>query len=507
MKKMLALILTLTLLLISVSALAEYNGAAPVSEEKATISILTANGASGLNNVLEMAWWQIVLEKANVELELEIVDSSTYADVAQPRMVAGKDLPDIMRIAGNAATAIASENFIPLNDLIDKYGFNLKKQFEKYPNLKNSITFTDGNIYFLPYIYTTDSNYRTMIINNGYLEQMGMTMEDIVTVDDLYDYMVKVRDNDMNGNGDASDEYPMFVRGMTYMNCFAIYWGVDIPNTSGFSIDENGNVFCEYLTDNYREFLEYVNKLYTEGLINKDFLSANWDMQEAAYIDNAIGCTPDFISNAIDGSQLSTEGWDFFNDVPVYQIGCLEDKNGKPVVYGRGMKGPNYGITTFCQDPETAFKFLDYMYSEEVGIQTWYGTEGVDYVKDGDEFVFQPVYLDNVDSYRDNSGYNMDALAGYQYDYSTTMPAMLGEQTREYAPYTWNPSRLNKYYTEEQQEILDTYLTDLKTYFSENETAFMIGTRSFEEWDAYIEGAKAMGVDEVVAVYQEAEEE
>ncbi len=505
MKRIVSLLLVVLMMLAMTSAFADYTGTAPVFDEKVTLSILTANGASRRSNVLEMPWWQKVLENANVDIDLEIVDSSTYNDVAQPRLAAAQDLPDIMRIQANAASVAASGLFTPLNDLIEKYGYNTKKMFEKYPNLEAAITFTDGNIYFLPYIYTADSNYRTMILNKGYLDQLGLTMEDIKTTDDLYDYLVKVRDMDMNGNGDPSDEYPMFVRGETYMNVFAMYWGVDIPNTSGFSV-KDGEVYCDYLTDDYKEFLQFVNKLYNENLINKDFLSANWDMQAAAYSEDAIGSTPDFISNAVDGSQLSTEGWDFYNDEPIYQIACLQNKYGEPVVYGRSVMGVNYGVTSFAKDPEAAFKFLDYMYSEEVGIQTWYGTEGVDYVKNGDKFEFQNEYLENKDTYRDNNGYNMDAFGGYQYDYSSAMSPMLGEQTRAYAAYTWNPSRLNKYYTEEQQDVLNTYLTDLKTYFSENATAFMLGTKSFDEWDAYIQGAKDMGVEQVIAVYQEAEQ-
>jgi len=505
MKKTMALVLSLVMLLGCFAALAEYTGAAPVFEEKVTISILSTNGATNENNVLDMAWWQKVVEKANVNLELEIIDSSTYNDVVQPRLAAGQDLPDIIKVSGNRATAIESGLFISLTELIDQYGYNLANHFEKYPNLKGALTYTDGNIYFIPYLYTTDSNYRTILLNDGYLAQLGMTKDDINTVEDLYDYLIQVRDNDLNGNGDPSDEYPLFCRRMDMMNCIAMYWGIDIPNNGGYSVAEDGTVYCDYITEEYKEFLEFANKIYSENLVNKDFISANWDMQAAAYTDNAIGATMDFISNAVDGSQLSTPGWDFFNDAPVYQIHCIEDVEGNPVVYGRSVMGSYFGISKFCDDPEAAFKFFDYLYSEEVGLQTWYGTEGYDYeVVDG-EYVFSQEYLNNADAYRENSGYNMDAFPGYQYDYSSAMSPMLGAQTRQYSEYTWNPSRLDKYYTAEQQAILDTYKTDLGTYFSENATAFILGTRSLDEWDEYVQGAIDMGVEQVVAVYQEAQ--
>lgn len=505
-RTILALACAMLLMLPAVGVLADYDGTAPIFEEKTTISIITCNGASKRTDVADMIWWQKILEMANVDVALEIVEDSTYNDVIQPRLAAAQDLPDIVRVQTGAAKLTKSGIFIPLNELINKYGFNFKKFYEKYPSLESSLTAPDGNVYFIPYIYTTDSNSRTMMLNVPFLESLNMTLDDIKTVDDLYNYLVLVRDNDVNGNGDPDDEIPLFIRsGM--IDLLAMYWGLDIVNTGGYAVDKDGKVFNCYLTDEYKDFLIFVNKLYSENLINTEFLSANYDMQTAAFAGNTVGSIMHFVSNATSYSKTINPEWDFYNDEPIMQITALENKDGNPVVYGRGILGSNFGITRFCKDPDAAMKFIDYMYSEEVGIQTWYGTEGVDYnIVDG-KFEFTNQFYDNVDDYRGNSGYNNDAYPGYQYDYSAVQAKTIFEQTSKVAPYTWNPTRMNKYLTDEQQEILTTYLTDLSTYFSENTTAFMIGTRSIEsEWDSFVSGAKGMGIDEVIAVYQEAEE-
>lgn len=497
-----ALLLTMAL----TGALAEYNGTAPVFQEKTRLSILTANGASKLNDVADMTWWNRVLEKANVDIDMEIIDYASYNDVAQPRLAAGQDLPDIVRVQEGEAKLAKSGLFVPLNELLDKYGFNLSRFFEQYPLLKPALTAPDGNIYFIPYIYTTESNSRTMMLNVPFLKTLGKSLDDIKTVDDLYDYLVLVRDNDVNGNGDPNDEIPLFLRSGT-INLLAMYWGLDIPNTNGYAINDEGKVYNCYLTDAYRDFLTFVNKLYNENLINKEFLSANYDMQTAAFAENTVGSIMHFVSNASSYSAAIDSKWDFFTDEPLMQIIALPNPQGQPVVYGRGIVGVNFGITRFCKDPEAAMKFMDYLYSEEVGLQTWYGTEGTDYqIVDG-KFEFSKQYYEDVDRYRDMSGYNCDAFPSYQYDYSAIQCKTIVEQTRAVAPYTWNPTRLNKYYTDEQQEVLDTYLTDLNTFISESTTAFMIGTRSIaDEWDSFVEGARAMGVDEVIRVYQEAED-
>lgn len=506
--KMLSLVLALLMALSMVSALA-YDGNAPISEEPVTLSIMTCNSGSKRNDLADMHWFNVILEKANVKLEMEVIDQATYADVASPRLAAAQDLPDIVRIPNNQAMYAKSGTFIPLNDLIEKYGINIKKHFEKFPDMESALTAADGNIYFMPYILATESNSRTVTINTQFLDALGMSKDDIKTIDDFYEYLVAVKENDVNGNGDPDDEYPVFGRsGM--INLYAMYWGLDVANTGGFAKDDEGNIFCCYTTDEYKEFLAWVNKIYTEGLINAEFLSANYDMQAAAFAENRIGSMMHFVSNVTGYSTAIDPEWDFYNDEPIVQIIALENMDGEPVVYGRGYLGSNYGITTACENPEAAFKYLDYMLSDEAGMLAWYGEEGIDYNYDENgKIVFTDVYYENADNigYRGDSGWNNDGLGGWQYDYASVQCPMIFDQINEVSQYIWNPTRMGKYYTDEQQEVLNTYLTDLNTYFDENTTAFMLGTKSLDDdWDAFLQGAIDMGVEEVVAVYQEAEE-
>ena len=68
--------------------------------------------------------------------------------------------------------------------------------------------------------------------------------------------------------------------------------------------------------------------------------------------------------------------------------------------------------------------------------------------------------------------------------------------------YVVNPSITFSFKSEAENEVINTYAADLKTYFDENMSAFIMGTRSLDEWDSYVDAVKAMGVDEVIAVYQ-----
>ena len=168
MKKIVCLLLMC--LLVVPSALA-YDGTAPVTEETKTISILTTNSGSLQYNFSEMTWWQQVLKNANIELDMEILDNSAYNDAVKPRLAAGVDLPDIVRLPG-ADTDMSYANsglFLDLAEYYETLGFNIKHHFEKYPTLKGSLTTPAGGMYYVPTLTPADANMRCMMVNRLYL--------------------------------------------------------------------------------------------------------------------------------------------------------------------------------------------------------------------------------------------------------------------------------------------------------------------------------------------------
>lgn len=505
-RRILCALLALTMTLIASLALADlaYDGNAPVSAEKVTITALGTNGASLINDFDNMTWWKEVLKKANVDLQLEIIDPSSYQDVIKPRLAAGVDLPELVMLGGTDGdmSYINSGLFIDLKEYYDKYGFNYNKQFEKNKNLKAEITTPDGGMYYLPYIYTTESNMRCLMLNMQYLKALGMNADEIKTMDDYYNYLKSVKENDVNGNGDPNDEVPLFMRS-GQIQLWGMYWGLDLADAGGFSVDKDGKVICGYIDDRYKEFLTWANKLYTEGLLYNEYATANYDMQTALFSNNQIGSLIHFISNCTGYSLAIDPSYKFNESEPIVMpIIPPEGAYGDKPAYGRDVLGGFHGITTTCEKPDVVFAFCDYLQSEEVGIQTWYGTEGVDYNLVDGEYVFTDLYLDNKDDYRGKSGYNCSVLPSYQLDYMSKECDAVRDMARKLSDYVVNPSVTFSFKFPEENEVINTYSADLKTYFDENMAAFIMGTRSLDEWDDYVASVKAMGVDDVIAVHQ-----
>lgn len=500
MKKIVCLLLVC--LLVVPSALA-YDGTAPVTEETKTISILTTNSGSLQYNFSEMTWWQQVLKNANIELDMEILDNSAYNDAVKPRLAAGVDLPDIVRLPG-ADTDMSYANsglFLDLANYYETLGFNIKHHFEKYPTLKGSLTTPAGGMYYVPTLTPADANMRCMMVNRLYLEQLGMTAADITDIDSLTEYLYKVKENDMNGNGDATDEVPLFIRaGM--IGLMRMYWGLA---GEGNYMLEDGKVICTAIDDRYKDFLTWAHKAYADGLIYNEFSTANYDTQTALYTANQNGATLHFISNCTGYSQTIDPDWQFNVDEPIMVPMAIKGPGtgDQPVCWGRNVySGGGFGITSTCADPETTFAFLDYLFSEEVGILTWYGIEGVDYnIVDG-EYQFTDVYYADKDNYLSNCGYNCMALPNAYQLYGSKQCNQVRAAIDEMTPYVKNPTLGYSYMNDDENEIVNAYNTDLETYFDEQMTGFIMGTRSLDEWDSYVSAVKAMGVDELLAVKQ-----
>ena len=82
---------------------------------------------------------------------------------------------------------------------------------------------------------------------------------------------IAIRDNDANGNGDATDEIPLigFYNGRKsdpicfLMNPFELY------TDNYYYITDEGQIHFSAITDGWREGLKYIADLYAEGLIDE----------------------------------------------------------------------------------------------------------------------------------------------------------------------------------------------------------------------------------------------
>ena len=175
----------------------------------------------------------------------------------------------------------ANGQLVALDEYLD-YAPNLSALIEQDDAIRKGITMPDGHIYSCPQLNKTEGNLiHHYWINKTWLDNLGL--EAPTTVDELYDVLVAFRDNDPNGNG-QKDEIPYCVVGKDYPHRMFYdllgSWGFGINGVmdsdyafSWLDIDDAGKVRFIGREDKFKNMVEFYNKLWTEGLVDKPWHS------------------------------------------------------------------------------------------------------------------------------------------------------------------------------------------------------------------------------------------
>ena len=232
-----ALVLALMLAL-SMTAFAE--GTLPLTtEEGASVSMLAMNSWYSTVDLSDALLLNELQSRANVKIEWNLIDPTIYSDTVSPMLASGQDLPDIIQLpdTDNNMTYLSTGMFIKLDEYMDLMP-NYSAFLEKNPTIKAALTAVDGHIYYVPQTVVTSTYQPVMMYNMPWIEKLGI--EPPTTLDAFVEMLRMFRDQDMNGNGDTTDEIPMSIMSGFLPYMFGPAFGLDL--VSGFYADDEGVV-------------------------------------------------------------------------------------------------------------------------------------------------------------------------------------------------------------------------------------------------------------------------
>jgi len=488
----------------------QYTGSYPVVEEKTTIEWYTTNGASLNYDWSTKEWLHALCDMANIELDMTLIDSSVYKDTATPMLAAGVDLPEVwqMPVADWDGTYSGSGLIKELTEYFDTYGYNCNVFFDLNPTWKGSITDPDGSIWYFPSMTSGTNLQMAMLYVRPYLDLLGW--ETPTTVQDLYTYLIDVRDNDCNGDGDPTDETPMFNRNGERITKMAGLWGCEMNSRYTPKQDGSNDVEFSYTMDGYKQFLEYYHTLYAEDLLNKDFDSAGFDQQANLHAYNRIGVCTQYASGiTLEWTREWNPDWNMDEDeLLCFPSAPLTGGCDKPFWTGRSEIGLSMAINAELEEEKAiaAFCFMDFMISAEASEIRCYGTDPSKY------YIENNIIYENdsawYDEVRSEKGNNFGGIPNNEKWYDAKgYTAYKGKAMTEYAAdevkygYTRVPTITNCYKLVEEQEIIERYSTDLNTYCDEYFSGFISGNYALTEWDNYVATCESMGANELEEVY------
>jgi len=96
---------------------------------------------------------------------------------------------------------------------------------------------------------------------------------------------------------------------------------------------------------------------------------------------------------------------------------------------------------------------------------------------------------------------------GPMYFYLDREEDVLDEEGIKYAelwdlPYPRTITGLS--FTSDEGTTKATIMNDINTFISENVARFIVGDKSFDEYDAFVDQIKSMDIDKVVEIYKDA---
>ena len=521
-----------------------YNGEMPIvkpGDEPITLTIgLQTNG--NVTDYKDNDYTKWLEEQTGLNLEF-VQFSGTNKDIATQvalMIAGGETLPDILK-PGSGVTKIMGDEygldgyFIDLKPYFEKYAYHHKAAFERLfpddPKVREFMMLcaeepSTGKIFGYPKLEysNTDRPICHMWINQTWLDRLGL--ERPTTLQELHDVLVAFRDKDPNGNG-KKDEIPMIGKANSgwddplrpIINAF-IYW----HSSYDFSVDESGKIGTPYDQDEYRQALIYASDLVKEGLLSP----LTWT-QTSSELKNMFN--PDSRDEELCGVlcghltvKLNPNSPAMYDYETVAPFKAETPKGGYAPIRSYAYSF-NAFITADCKHPVEAFKFLDFLSTEEGFLRGRYGVPGRDWVEVPDAepaderggMAFR-VLGDGVLSSQNNITWHGNwGVADYTYYHILNEDEWALERSRRstenYKNYyaVGQPEKTFVFgiYSREEQETRTEIEKDLQEYIKDRRAQFCTGLmdpRSDADWQAYLEGRKSLRYDEWVALAQTADD-
>jgi len=466
-------------------------------------------------------------EETNVHVDWTAISSDQWGDKISLNMANTDALTDFVFTAGfsNSDLLKYADQGVILNleDYIDEYMPNLKAVFDKYPEYRTMCEDEDGHIWALPWIEQLGSEKTAIqtvgnnmcFINQKWLDFLGL--ETPTTVDEFEQVLLAFKEHaselqaEFGIDGEIipmscimNDQDPNIL-----INGFGDGYG-DVDMGQHITVTDDLQVICTATTDGFRSGVEWLHKLYDEGLIDAECFTQDWSTYVAKGKSHRYGVcfTWDVanIDNIEDYVPLAALTADTTNVTP------------QNASFTSGFDRGRCVVTAKCENPEFVCAWLDLMYDPFQSPQNNWGTYGED-----DEFdIFELSENANGDKMLKHAqlgdaspvevreaecvGGPLAILDEY-YDVYVTCPDD-AQYRLDWIKDYYTEDMHNKYVypnvfmTSDDTEALTNIQTDLISYINSSKSEFVMNGITDDTWNDYLAQVDAYGVEEYLSIYQ-----
>lgn len=497
-------------------------------KEKATLTGTISYPANTESDPNKRTIFKRLQEKTNVEIDWTAIQADQWSDKISLEMANTKNMTDFIFSAGfsdNDLLKYAKQGvIIPLEEYIDAYMPNLQAVFEKYPEYRTMCTDTEGHIWALPWIEQL-GNEKTAIqtignmsfINKKWLDFLNLEVP--TTVDEFEQVLIAFRDHaseiqaefgidgsiiPMSCIVNDGDQDPSLI-----INGFGEGYG-DADQTRHIAVTNDKEVICSATQDGYKEGIEWLHKLYEEGLIDTESFTQEWSTYVAKGKSGRYGVCFSWDVANID----NLEDW-----VPLPALTAdtrnITPQNGS---FTSGFDRGRCVVTAVAENPALVCAWLDQMYDPFQSPQNNWGTYG----EDDDFDIFElsknaeggemlkhaplgdasPVEVREAESV----GGPLAVLNDY-YDVYVTCPDDAQyrlDWIKEYYTPDMNLDYVypNVFMNQEDTKKLSDLQTDIEKLINANKSDWIMNGFTDDDWNQYLSELDGYGLEEYLQIFQ-----
>lgn len=427
--------------------------------------------------------------------------------------------------AGEIIRYAKRKTLVPISDYLE-YMPNFKKILDERPDIKQSLlNIEDGKIYALPRVEEMGllQNPNILFLNKAWAQRAiesnaggGLSVSDLkdgMTINSaqMESLLKFFRDNDMNGNGDTSDERPLsFAYNNWQGNQCDLYGMFGLNDNLEHRVIINDQVTYTVQDSRFKDATNFIAKWVTEGLIDKVSFEQSQD---------------NFLAN---GKGLETYGafywWESETVVsnPENYILCapIVGPNGEQTTCVSNNPEISPGevvVFSDCPNVEVLLAYFDRYYIPEISAQLNYGPIGIVYEeeKDADGKLVQKPLPEGVTSDElrlQNAPFGIIYLNDYAWKNVVNMEprAALRVERLKICATPYVGENVKPYpqvqYTLDELNTLANYETNFNDYVRTNLIKWLMnGGVSDSEWNTFTNDLNGkVKLNDIKKVYQDA---
>lgn len=304
---------------------------------------------------------ELINKELNVDLELVTVPHNTYSDKIKLMLSSNEQMDAfLVQAATNSVPIFANQGKLKAVDEYQKLSKNQYGDSFKPFELKGK-TYAIGS---------SKPTAQVLWFRKDILDKNGVKLP--TTTDEFYTEMSKLKGKVIPLT------FPKWVGNFQYfLNSFGGF--------TGLAIDKNGKVYDGFVTDETKQGLTYLKKLYAEGILDKEFITNENSTMREKYQG---------------GKAASSVYWEYYYgsyqadskkvdpNADSVAVPLLKGPNGKGGALNAGVTDA-YALSVNAKEPKKAVEFIEWLYYTNAGYKLRsFGVEGVTYTNTNGDITF-----------------------------------------------------------------------------------------------------------------------